>query len=104
MGAGNFAEAGWRHYRNRARVIVARPAPGNRTLDCLTLEDVSTGLLQGVSEYVEIGDEDAARAVDYLASHGVAAAPSGAGGVAGMLKLAVPGPVLAVVTEGRLAA
>jgi len=104
MGAGNFAEAGWRHYRGQARVIVARPARGNRTLDCLTVEDVSTGLLQGVEEYVEINDDDAARAVEYLEAHGISAAPSGAGGVAGMLKLGVTGPVHAVVTEGKLTA
>ncbi|MDX2179946.1 MAG: pyridoxal-phosphate dependent enzyme [Bryobacteraceae bacterium] len=104
MGAGNFAEAGWRHYRGKARVIVARPARGNRTLDCLTVEDVSTGLLEGVTEYVEIDDDDATRAVAYLEAHGIFAAPSGAGGVAGMLKLGIPGPVLAVVTEGKLTA
>jgi len=104
MGAGNFAEAGWRAYRGRARVIVARPAKNNRTLDCLTVEDVSTGLLEGVREFVEIEDADAARAVEYLAAYGISAAPSGAGGVAGLRKLGIAGPVLAVVTEGTLTA
>lgn len=102
MGAGNFAEAGLRHYRGTgARIAVAHPEASNRTMDCLTLDEPSEGLLQqGVDEWIEITDDDARRAVEFLAFHGIGASPSGAGGVAGLLKSDPPLPAVAVITEG----
>ncbi len=101
MGAGNFAAAGLRHWIGRARIVVAKPAPEAVLPDCLILDEPSEGLLDtGVDEWVLITDDDVRQAVQYLADHGIAAGPSGAGGVAGMLKLGVRGPALAVITEG----
>lgn len=101
MGGGNFAAAGVRHFAGKAEIVVGHPAPNARTLDCLTVDEPSEGLLDsGVDRFVAITDEDAQRAVEYLAAHGIAAGPSGAGGVAALLKLEISGPALAVVTEG----
>lgn len=103
MGAGNFAEAGLRHFLGAARICVSRPEPGNRTMDCLTVDEPSEGLLEsGVDQWITITDDDARIAVEWLADRGIAASPSGAGGVAGLLKTNVRRPVVAVVTEGPL--
>lgn len=90
----------------RAGKLVATTGPvsGMGRLDCKTASMIAlNGLARDADSFVTISEDEAQRAVDLLAEHGLPTTPSGAAGIAALLAgLDVPreARVMAILSEG----
>ena len=90
----------------RAGKLVATSGPAScmGRLDCKTPSMIAlNGLARDADVFVTISEEDALRAVDLLAAHGLPTTPSGAAGVAALLAgldLPPEARVMAILSEG----
>lgn len=80
------------------------PVSGMGRLDCKTASMIAlNGLARDADSFVTISEDEAQRAVDLLAEHGLPTTPSGAAGIAALLAgLDVPreARVMAILSEG----
>ena len=84
-------------------VTVAGPASNMGRLDCKDPSIIALGIMQACDvKFVLVSDAEAAQAAGWLGGKGMATTPSGAAGLAGMIRHGACGRPLVIVTEGAV--